>query len=71
VIGITEGVERRTLGAKPGGFLLLITCCQGGSRGKFSTFWGAATLTGGKLPSKRELISPLDDAGFQDVQQFA
>ena len=30
--------------------------------------WGAATLTGGRLPSKRELISQLDDAGFQDVQ---
>ena len=30
--------------------------------------WGAATLTGGRLPSKHELISQLDDAGFQDVQ---
>jgi 4-hydroxy-2,2'-bipyrrole-5-carbaldehyde O-methyltransferase len=54
---------------KPGGFLLLITCCQGGSLGvEVLNLWGAATLTGGRLPSKRELISQLHRAGFQDVQ---
>jgi 4-hydroxy-2,2'-bipyrrole-5-carbaldehyde O-methyltransferase len=53
----------------PGGFLLLITCCQGGSLGvEILNLWGAATLTGGRLPSKRELISQLHHAGFQDVQ---
>jgi len=54
---------------KPGGFLLLITCCQGGSLGvEVLNLWGAATLTGGRLPSKPELISELHQAGFQDVQ---
>lgn len=54
---------------KPGGFLLLITCCQGGSLGaEILNLWGAATLTGGRLPSKHELISQLHRAGFQDVQ---
>ena len=54
---------------KPGGFLLLITCCQGGSLGvEVLNLWGAATLTGGRLPTKPELISQLHDAGFQDVQ---
>jgi SAM-dependent methyltransferase len=53
----------------PGGFLLLITCCQGGSLGvEILNLWGAATLTGGRLPSKHELISQLHHAGFHDVQ---
>jgi len=30
--------------------------------------WGAATSTGGRLPSKRELISQLHEAGIQNVQ---
>ena len=54
---------------KPGGFLLLITCCQGGSLAvEVLNLWGAATLSGGRLPSKRELISQLHHAGFQDVE---
>lgn len=54
---------------KPGGFLLLITCCQGGSLGvEVLNLWGAATSTAGRLPSKDELIRQLHDAGFQDVQ---
>jgi hypothetical protein len=54
---------------EPGGFLLLITCCQGGSLGvEILNLWGAATLTGGRLPSKHELIRQLHHAGFQDVQ---
>ena len=54
---------------KSGGFLLLIRCCQGGSLGVgVLNLWGAATLTGGRLPSKHELISQLHHAGFQDVQ---
>jgi 4-hydroxy-2,2'-bipyrrole-5-carbaldehyde O-methyltransferase len=54
---------------KPGGFLLLITCCQGGSLGmEVLNLWGAATLTGGRLPRKNELIGQLHDAGFPDVQ---
>ena len=54
---------------KPGGFLLLITCCQGGSLAvEVLNLWGAATSTGGRLPGKLELISQLHHAGFQDVQ---
>jgi SAM-dependent methyltransferase len=54
---------------KPGGFLMLITCCQGGSVGvEVLNLWGAATLTGGRLPRKHELIDQLRQAGFQDVQ---
>jgi 4-hydroxy-2,2'-bipyrrole-5-carbaldehyde O-methyltransferase len=54
---------------QPGGFLLLITCCQGGSLGvEVLNLWGAATSTAGRLPSKDELISQLRDAGFPDVQ---
>jgi hypothetical protein len=55
--------------AKECGFLLLITCCQGGSLGvEVLNLWGAATLTGGRLPSKRELIGQLHQAGFQNIQ---
>ncbi|MDR3726187.1 MAG: class I SAM-dependent methyltransferase [Terracidiphilus sp.] len=54
---------------KPGGFLLLITCCQGGSLGvEVLNLWGAATSTGGRLPSKRELICQLHQAGLQELQ---
>ncbi len=54
---------------QPGGFLLLITCCQAGSLGvEVLNLWGAATLTGGRLPGKHELIGQLRDAGFPDVQ---
>jgi SAM-dependent methyltransferase len=54
---------------KPGGFLLLITCCLGGSLGvEVLNLWGAATLTCGRLPEKQELITQLHSAGFQDVQ---
>jgi SAM-dependent methyltransferase len=54
---------------KPGGFLLLITCCYGGSLGvEVLNLWGAATATGGRLPGRHELISQLHQAGFQDVQ---
>jgi 4-hydroxy-2,2'-bipyrrole-5-carbaldehyde O-methyltransferase len=54
---------------KPGGFLLLITCCQEGSLGvEVLNLWGAATVTCGRLPGKDELIGQLHDAGFQDVE---
>ncbi len=54
---------------KPGGFLLLITCCQGGSLGvEALNLWGAATLGAGRLPGKDELVSQLYQAGFPDVQ---
>jgi SAM-dependent methyltransferase len=54
---------------KPGGFLLLITCCQGGSLAvEILNLWGAATLGGGRLPSKDELVKQMHDAGFRDVE---
>jgi SAM-dependent methyltransferase len=54
---------------EPGGFLLLITCCQGGSLGvEVLNLWGAATSTAGRLPGKDELIGQLHQAGFPDVQ---
>jgi SAM-dependent methyltransferase len=54
---------------KPGGFLLLITCCQGGSLGvEVLNLWGAATMNCGRLPTKNELVSQLHHAGFLEVQ---
>lgn len=54
---------------QPGGFFLLITCCQGGSLGvEALNLWGAATLGGGRLPGRDELASQLRQAGFQNVQ---
>jgi len=54
---------------QPGGFFLLITCCQGGSLGvEALNLWGAATAGGGRLPGKDELIGQLNQAAFQDVQ---
>jgi 4-hydroxy-2,2'-bipyrrole-5-carbaldehyde O-methyltransferase len=54
---------------EPGGFLLLITCCQGGSLGvEVLNLWGAATSNCGRLPGKDELIRQLHEAGFQDVE---
>lgn len=54
---------------QPGGFLLLITCCLGGSLGvEVLNLWGAATATAGRLPGKDELVGQLHEAGFPDVQ---
>lgn len=50
---------------KPGGFLLLTTCCQGGSLGSEAlNLWGAATAGCGRLPSETELVGQLRDAGY-------
>jgi len=54
---------------EPGGFLLLITCCTGGSLGmEVLNLWGAATLNCGRLPGKDELVGQLRSAGFKNVQ---
>ena len=54
---------------KPGGFLLLTTCCQGGSLAvEVLNLWGAATATCGRLPRVCEMISHLDEAGYRDVK---
>jgi SAM-dependent methyltransferase len=53
----------------PGGFLLLTTCCQGGSLGvEVLNLWGAATATGGRLPKRDEMVGHLQDAGYKNVK---
>ena len=52
-----------------GGFLLLTTCCQGGSLGAEAlNLWGAATSGAGRLPTEDELISQLRQAGYSSVK---
>ena len=54
---------------RPGGFLLLTTCCQGGSLGAEAlNLWGAATAGAGRLPAEEELISQLREAGYSSVK---
>ena len=54
---------------RPGGFLLITTCCQGGSLGiEVLNLWGAATANCGRLPTAEELVSQLQQAGFKRVQ---
>ena len=54
---------------RPGGFLLLTTCCQGGSLGvEALNLWGAATKGAGRLPAKDELVEQLRDAGYSAVR---
>ena len=54
---------------RPGGFLLLTTCCQGGSLGAEAlNLWGAATAGAGRLPAEEELISQLREAGYNSVK---
>ncbi len=54
---------------KPGGFLLLTTCCQGGSLGTEAlNLWGAATTGAGRLPAQDELVRQLQQAGFTRVK---
>jgi SAM-dependent methyltransferase len=59
-------------GIKPGGFLLLTTCCQGGSVGlEVLNLWGAATEGAGRLPDVDEMASQLKDAGFDGIQSIS
>lgn len=52
-----------------GGFLILTTCCQGGSLGAEAlNLWGAATSGAGRLPAEHELVSQLRQAGFGSVK---
>lgn len=54
---------------KPGGFLLLTTCCQGGSLGSEAlNLWGAATAGCGRLPQEDELVGQLRQAGYNAVK---
>jgi len=54
---------------KAGGFLLLTTCCQGGSLGvEALNLWSAATHGAGRLPTEKELVTQLRFAGFPTVK---
>jgi 4-hydroxy-2,2'-bipyrrole-5-carbaldehyde O-methyltransferase len=54
---------------RPGGFLLLTTCCQGGSFGTEAlNLWGAATGGCGRLPAENELVTQLRHAGYATVK---
>ncbi|HEY2859663.1 MAG TPA: class I SAM-dependent methyltransferase [Terracidiphilus sp.] len=54
---------------KPDGFLLMTTCCQGGSVGvEALNLWGAATGGAGRLPSEDEMVSQLRQAGYGAVK---
>jgi SAM-dependent methyltransferase len=53
---------------RPGGSLLLTTCCQGGSLGiEALNLWGASNAHGGRLPSVAEMVQQLDQAGYAGV----
>jgi len=54
---------------RPGGFLLLTTCCQGGSLGSEAlNLWGAATSGAGRLPGEDELVRQLREGGYSRVK---
>ncbi|HEV2400423.1 MAG TPA: class I SAM-dependent methyltransferase [Candidatus Sulfotelmatobacter sp.] len=54
---------------KHGGFLLVTTCCQGGSLGAEAlNLWAAATGGAGRLPSEDELVRQLREAGYKNVK---
>jgi SAM-dependent methyltransferase len=57
---------------KPGGFLLLTTCCQGGNPGiEVLNLWGAATEGCGRLPRVDEMADQLKEAGFENIQSMS
>ena len=54
---------------KPGAFLLITTCCQGGSLGSEAlNLWAATTAGAGRLPAVAELASQLREAGYSRVE---
>jgi SAM-dependent methyltransferase len=54
---------------RPGGKLLLTTCCQGGSPGiEVLNLWGAATANAGRLPAVGEMQQQLHQAHFTVVR---
>jgi len=62
-------LERIGSFVRPGGFLLLTTCCQGGSLGvEALNLWGAATKGAGRLPAEDELVNQLRQAGYNRVK---
>jgi len=62
-------LERIGKSLRPGGFLLLTTCCQGGSLGvEALNLWGAATRGAGRLPEEQELVNQLKQADYCKIK---
>ena len=56
---------------RPGGALLLVTCCQGGSPGvQALNLWGASNDHGGRLPDVAEMETQLVRAGYESVDSM-
>jgi SAM-dependent methyltransferase len=54
---------------KPGGFLILVTGCQGGQPlMEMLNLWGAATEGADRLPAANEMVAQMQAAGFERVQ---
>ena len=54
---------------KPGGALVTVTCCLGGSLAvEALNLWGAATAGAGRLPAEAEMRAQMEEAGFAEVQ---
>ena len=54
---------------KPGGKLVITTCCQCGNPGiEVLNLWGAATAGGGRLPDVEEMREQLIEAGFRQIE---
>jgi len=54
---------------KPGGFLVLVTGCQGGQAlMEMLNLWGAATAGADRLPAPDEMVTQMQAAGFKHVQ---
>ncbi|MCT7325031.1 class I SAM-dependent methyltransferase [Ralstonia mojiangensis] len=67
----TRVLERIRSFLKPGGELLLTTCCQGGNIGIDAlNLWGASNSHGGRLPEKAEMIYHLKQAGYEEINSL-
>lgn len=54
---------------RPGGVVLLTTCCQDGNPGmEVLSLWGAATANAGRLPLPDELARQFGEAGYDRVE---
>lgn len=61
-------VRRLASWLKPGGRLLLATCCQGGSPGAcVLDLWRSGTEGSGPLPTRAEIVARLSEAGLVDL----
>lgn len=65
----TELLGHLLMFLKPGGSLVLTTCCNdGGSVGDVLNLWGAATEGCGRLPARDEMKEQMVKAGFTGVE---